>query len=117
MILSGGREKTTLNLVDAHAPQEDDDALRRLAGQVESYHLQAEEMGRMLAGHRLLECPNCGLAEDALADLTLRVVHPDRPGEDCGLRFECLDDEGTDWTCPNCGTVFGLEDETDNSAG
>lgn len=70
----------------------------------------------MLAGHRLLECPNCGLAEDALADLTLRVVHPDHPDEDCGLRFEALDDDGTAWTCPNCGTVFGLEDEPDATA-
>lgn len=90
----------------------DDDALRRLAGQVESYQRQAEEMGRMLAGHRLLECPNCGLAEDALADLTLRVVHPDHPDEDSGLRFEALDEDETTWTCPNCGTVFGLDDES-----
>lgn len=103
--------------MSASTPDNDEDALRELAGQVESYHLQAEELGRMLAGHRLLECPNCGLAEDALADLTLRVIHPDRPGEDCGLRFEPLDEDETTWTCPNCGTVFGLDDEPDVSAG
>lgn len=97
-----------------NATSPDDDALRRLAGQVESYQRQAEEVGSMLAGHHLLECPNCGLAEDALADLTLRVVHPDRPGEDTGLRFEALDDDETTWNCPNCGNVFGMEDEPDH---
>lgn len=84
----------------------DEDALRELAGQVETYHRQAEEVGRMLVGHHLLECPNCGLVEDALADLTLRVVHPDHPDEDTGLRFEAMDDDGTVWKCPNCGNVF-----------
>lgn len=91
----------------------DDDPLRLLAEQVETYSRQAEEMGRMVTGHALLVCPACGLAEDALADLTVRVVHPDHPDEDTGLRFEAADDSETVWTCPACGELFerGAEEE------
>lgn len=84
----------------------DDDPLRRLAEQVQSYSRQAEEVGRMVTGHPLLVCPACGLAEDALADLTVRVVHPDHPDEDTGLRFEAADDSEAVWTCPACGEIF-----------
>jgi len=87
-----------------------DDPLRQLAEQVEQYTRQAEELGRMVAGHRLLECPNCGLVEDALADLTVRVVHPDHPDQDSGLRFEPQDDADETWACPNCGTLFRIDD-------
>jgi len=86
----------------------DDDPLRRLAEQVESYSRQAEEVGAMLAGHRSLACPSCGLAEDTLADLTLRVVHPDHPDEDTGLRFESADEDGHAWVCPACGEMFDV---------
>jgi hypothetical protein len=87
-----------------------DDPLRNLAEQVDQYTRQAEELGSLLVGHRLLECPQCGLAEDALADLTVRVVHPDHPEQDTGLRFEPLDDVSRTWTCPHCGAVFEPEE-------
>jgi hypothetical protein len=74
--------------------------LRDLAGQVESYRLQAEELGRLQAGRALLECPSCGLREDELADLTLVVSTPEEPGTDTGLRFVEL--EGGGWMCPSC---------------
>jgi uncharacterized C2H2 Zn-finger protein len=93
------------------------DPIRQLAEQVDLYSRQAEEVARMVVGHHLLECPGCGLAEDALADLTVRVVHPDHPGDDTGLRFESLEDDAESWSCPNCGMVFGLEDETDRATG
>ena len=79
---------------------------RLLAEQVETYSRQAEEMGRMVTGHALLVCPACGLAEDTLADLTVRVVHPDHPDVDTGLRFEAADESETVWTCPACGELF-----------
>jgi len=84
----------------------EEDPLRRLTAQVDNYSRQAEEMGRMLAGHRMLECPACGLAEDALADLTLRVVRTDEPDRDCGLRFDSADEGETTWICPDCGAIF-----------
>ncbi|MCB9496125.1 MAG: hypothetical protein H6686_04470 [Fibrobacteria bacterium] len=87
------------------------DPRRDLARQVEELRRQAEEVGAMVAGHRLLECPSCGLAEDALADLTVRVVLPERPDEDTGLRFSALDDDEATWSCPQCGTVFAPTDE------
>lgn len=84
----------------------DDDPLRRLAEQVQTYSRQAEEVGRMVTGHPILVCPACGLAEDTLADLTIRVVHPDHPDEDTGLRFEAADESEAVWTCPACGELF-----------
>lgn len=91
----------------------DDDPLRRLAEQVESYTRQAQEVGRLVTGHPPLVCPACGLAEDTLADLTVRVVLPDHPEQDTGLRFEPADDSETVWTCPACGELFerGAEEE------
>jgi hypothetical protein len=79
--------------------------LRRLAGQVERYRLQAEELGRLQIGRPLLECPSCGLHEDELADLSVVVCTEDAPGQDTGLRFQSLDDDGT-WLCPGCGQPF-----------
>ena len=82
--------------------------LRDLAGQVESYRLQAEELGRLQAGRALLECPSCGLREDELADLTLVVCAMDAPGIDTGLRFE-ESEEGA-WMCPSCHGLVRLAD-------
>jgi hypothetical protein len=74
--------------------------LRDLAGQVESYRLQAEKLGRLQAGRPLLECLSCGLREDELADLTFVVCTMDEPGIDTGLRF-AEGEDGT-WMCPAC---------------
>lgn len=80
--------------------------LRSLAGQVERYRLQAEELGRLQVGRALLECPSCGLHEDELADLTVVVCRPEQPGIDTGERFQPLDDEDATWICPGCGQPF-----------
>ena len=82
--------------------------LRDLAGQVESYRQQAEELGRLQAGRPLLECPSCGLREDELADLTLVVCTRDEPGIDTGLRF-AEGEDGT-WMCPSCHAVVSMPD-------
>jgi hypothetical protein len=81
------------------------DPLKDLAGQVERYRLQAEELGRMQVGRPLLECPGCGLHEDELADLTVVVCREGAPGLDTGLRFLSQDEEDGTWLCPAC---FGL---------
>ena len=54
-----------------------EDPFGELAGQVDNYRRQAERLGRLLSGRQLLECPNCGLHEDELADMTLVVVTGD----------------------------------------
>lgn len=82
--------------------------LRDLAGQVESYRLQAEELGRLQAGRALLECPSCGLREDELADLTLVVCTAEEPNTDTGLRF--VEMEGGRWMCPSCHAVVRTPD-------
>lgn len=98
---------------DGMAKEFDDDQglhhLRDLAGQVERYRLQAEELGRLQAGRPLLECPACGLREDELADLTLVVCTPEEPGIDTGMRFEPLTDEGSRWICPACRGIMDLD--------
>ena len=80
------------------------DALKDLAGQVETYRLQAELLGRMQVGRPLLDCPGCGLHEDELADLTVVVCLADEPGIDTGMRFLPADEEGGTWICPGCGS-------------
>ena len=82
--------------------------LRDLAGQVESYRLQAENLGRLQAGRAFLECPSCGLREDELADLTFVVCTVGEPGIDTGLRFEATS-EDTTWICPSCHAIIGSD--------
>lgn len=91
------------------------DHLKDLAGQVDSYRRQAEELGRMQVGRPLLECPSCGFHEDELADLSVVVCSPDHPGTDTGLRFEPLDDEGSVWACPGCGLPVQVPDHPSDS--
>jgi len=79
--------------------------LRDLAGQVESYRLQAENLGRLQAGRAFLECPSCGLREDELADLTLVVCTVEEPGIDTGLRFLEIGDANSTWMCPVCQSI------------
>ena len=83
-----------------------EDPFGELAGQVDNYRRQAERLGRLLSGRQLLECPNYGLHEDELADMTLVVVTGDEPGIDTGLRFSAMDDENRTWWCPSCGSPF-----------
>ena len=83
--------------------------LRDLAGQVESYRLQAEELGRLQAGRSLLECPSCGLREDELADLTFVVCTVEEPGIDTGLRFEPVSEDKSSWFCPSCHAIIGSD--------
>lgn len=90
-------------------PKSDDDhqdPLRKLAGQVDHYRRQAENLQHMLAGRTLLECPSCGLHEDELADMTVIVASQDAPGQDTGLRFAAMDDDESTWWCPGCGQPF-----------
>ena len=84
----------------------DKDPLMDLAGQVERYRLQAEELGRLQVGRPLLECPDCGFHEDELADLSVVVCSPDEPGVPTGLAFQPLDESGSTWLCPGCGLPF-----------
>ena len=85
---------------------------REVAGQVESYRQQAEELGRLQLGRALLECPSCGLYEDELADLRFMVCAPETPGVDTGLRFLPMED-GETWMCPSCRGVVGPEGGSD----
>lgn len=90
-------------------PESDDahqNPFGELAGQVDNYRRQAERLGRLLSGRQFLECPSCGLHEDELADMTLVVATTEEPGQDTGLRFAAMDEEGATWWCPSCGSPF-----------
>lgn len=76
------------------------DPLKHLASQVDRYRQQAEDLSVLQTGRQLIACPQCGLHEDELADLSLAVCTEDRPGIDTGLRFAPIDDES--WMCPAC---------------
>ncbi|HNY31259.1 MAG TPA: hypothetical protein PKO15_10270 [Fibrobacteria bacterium] len=93
-------QRNNPNRPEGSSPLED------LARQVERYRDQAEMLGTLQAGRKLLECPSCGLHEDELADLSLVVVTDDEPGLDTGLRFAALDEHSRTWVCPACGTPF-----------
>ena len=86
-----------------------EDPLQKLAGQVDNYRRQAENLQKLFNGRSLLECPGCGLHEDELADMTVLVATRDRPGVDTGMRFAAMDDQETTWWCPSCGTPFGAD--------
>lgn len=91
----------------------DEDPYGDLAGQVDNYRRQAERLGRLLSGRQLLECPSCGLHEDELADMTLVVATAQEPGVDTGLRFSAMDDTGSTWWCPSCGSPFSVGSQED----
>lgn len=82
---------------------ESDSPLQDLARQVERYRDQAELLGTLQTGRRLLECPSCGLHEDELADLSLIVATDEDPGQDTGLRFLPVEGDSPSWSCPACG--------------
>ena len=95
---------------DNTTPDDDrEDPLRNLAGQVDHYRRQAENLQHLLTGRALLECPACGLHEDELADMTVIVVAVDLPGADTGLRFAAMDEDGSYWWCPGCGQPFSAD--------
>ncbi len=86
-----------------------EDPLRNLAGQVDQYRRQAENLRQLLSGRALLECPSCGLHEDVRADMTLVVIAADAPDRDTGLSFSPMDDAGAYWWCPGCGQPFAVD--------
>jgi len=90
-----------------------EDPLRKLAGQVDNYRRQAEQLGRLLSGRALLECPSCGLHEDERADMTRIVSTEEDPSRDTGLRFSPLDDDESTWLCPGCGLPFSPDPSED----
>lgn len=73
---------------------------------MERYRDQAEMLGALQTGRKLLECPWCGLHEDELADLSLIVATEEDPRTDSGLRFQALDDDPERWLCPGCQSPF-----------
>ena len=79
------------------------DGLTTLTRQLEQVKAQARALGIFTDDRELLECPNCGLLEDVMAD-GLLVTYPKDSVDpkDCGLRFRPVDE--TRFACPKCGT-------------
>jgi len=79
------------------------DGLIALARQLEQVKAQARILGIFTDDRELLECPNCGLMEDVMADgLLATYSRTSRSRKDCGLRFGQVD--GNCFQCPSCKT-------------
>jgi hypothetical protein len=77
----------------------------QLAAQLGRMKKQAAELGVFINDRELLECPECGLAEDVTSNgflITYRG-NPCRP-RDSGLRFKELTRHR--FRCPSCRTVI-----------
>ena len=79
------------------------DGLTTLIRQLEQVKAQARMLGIFTDDRELLECPNCGLMEDVMADgLLATYSRTSRSRKDSGLRFSQLDKNC--FECPACGT-------------
>ena len=77
------------------------DRIEPLARQLQALRTEAEALGVFVDDRELLECSNCGLAEDVLADGRL-VTFRGTTVMDTGLRFAAVSE--TCFRCPSCGT-------------
>lgn len=81
------------------------DRIEPLVLQLQALKTEAEALGVFVGDRELLECSNCGLAEDVLADG--RIVTFRGPSViDTGLRFAAVSE--TRFTCPSCGNELRL---------
>ena len=79
------------------------DELIALVRQLEQVKAQARRIGIFTDDRELLECSNCGLREDVMADGMLATYsRTSRSRKDCGLRFSQVDENW--FQCPSCGT-------------
>jgi hypothetical protein len=77
------------------------DRIEPLARELQALKAEAESLGVFVGDRELLECSNCGLAEDVLADGRL-VTFRGTTVMDTGLRFTAVSE--TRFRCPSCGT-------------
>ena len=77
--------------------------LKPLVAQVTALQAQARAIGLFANDRELLECPRCGLKEDVTCDGRLITYRGTAFGEDLGLRFEELADQG--FRCPTCRQI------------
>lgn len=79
-------------------------SIDRLARELVRIKKHASQLGVFTNDRELLQCPQCGLAEDVTIDGLLITYrgNPRRP-QDTGLRFAELN--GQRFRCPSCGTV------------
>ncbi len=89
-------ESKLANLVDRIEP---------LARRLQALRTDAEALGVFVGDRELLECSNCGLAEDVLANGRLVTVRG-ATVVDTGLRFAAVSENR--FRCPSCGTELGL---------
>lgn len=84
------------------------DGLISLIRHLEQVKAQARRIGIFTDDRELLECPNCGLLEDVMADgLLATYSRRSRSRKDCGLRFSQMDE--TRFQCPYCGTKIPVD--------
>ena len=77
--------------------------LQPLVARVTALQAQARTLGLFANDRELLECPGCGLTEDVACDGRLITYRGTEFGEDLGLRFEELPDNG--FRCPTCRQI------------
>jgi rubredoxin len=75
--------------------------IRALAAELVALQTKARALGIFTDDRELIECPNCGLAEDVNAVGQLITCRPPADGQDTGLRFREL--PRNHFRCPACG--------------
>jgi predicted RNA-binding Zn-ribbon protein involved in translation (DUF1610 family) len=81
-----------------------------LAAQLVELNRKARELGIFTNDRELLQCPQCGLAEDVACDGRLMTIQSaDETCSDTGMRFQEID--ATHFRCPSCQNVLVVIEE------
>lgn len=97
------RQAKSRSVSGRHQPRSVPRELVELSRELAKVKAQAQALGIFTDDRELLECPNCGLLEDVMADgLLVTYSRRSRSRKDCGLRFSQVDENC--FQCPSCGT-------------
>jgi hypothetical protein len=78
--------------------------IRELASRIVALQAKARALGLFTNDRELLECQKCGLLEDVTFNGQLITCRAPDFGQDTGLRFEELPQDG--FRCPVCGSMI-----------
>ena len=89
-------------------------SISSLVAQFGDIHQKAKTLGIFTNDRELLQCPQCGLAEDVACDGRLTTVQAaDETFADTGLRFQEIN--ATHFRCPQCHCILAMKEEEERN--